>query len=303
MAAALPLPSPLRAGLERSAHDLLHPAAAPKVDFTAPFGEPALAPADGVSWRVFKNPVTLFIGGVAAVLLELGEPRVRTGVWEHSSFRRAPLSRLSRTGLAGMVTVYAARSVAERMIAGVVRAHEQVRGLTPDGQPYHANDPALLDWVHGTAAYGFLEAYHAYARPLSDADKARYYAEGAAAARLYGASAQIASKTAVEHLFETMRPRLERSGIVFEFLDIMARTPALPPSLRPLQRPLIRAAAEVLPPWARERLDLGPEHRLRPWERPLVHAAAWGADRALLRNSPAVEACRRLGLPEDYLYR
>jgi uncharacterized protein (DUF2236 family) len=34
---------------------------------------------------VFKNPVTLFIGGVGAVLLELAEPRVRDGVWGHST--------------------------------------------------------------------------------------------------------------------------------------------------------------------------------------------------------------------------
>jgi uncharacterized protein (DUF2236 family) len=52
-----------------------------------PAGEPALAAPDSVSWRVFKNPVSLFVGGVTAVILELAEPRVRTGVWEHSSFR------------------------------------------------------------------------------------------------------------------------------------------------------------------------------------------------------------------------
>ena len=47
---------------------------------------------------VFKNPVTMFIGGVAAVILELAEPRVRTGVWEHSRFSRDPVGRLRRTG-------------------------------------------------------------------------------------------------------------------------------------------------------------------------------------------------------------
>jgi uncharacterized protein (DUF2236 family) len=42
---------------------------------------------DSVSWSVFKNPVSLFIGGVTAVIMELADPRVRTGVWEHTSFR------------------------------------------------------------------------------------------------------------------------------------------------------------------------------------------------------------------------
>jgi hypothetical protein len=53
---------------------------------------------DSISWRVFKNPLSLFIGGAAAVIMELAEPRVRTGVWEHTAFRVDPIRRLRRTG-------------------------------------------------------------------------------------------------------------------------------------------------------------------------------------------------------------
>ena len=141
------------------------------VDFTSPPGAPALTPAHGISWEIFDNPVSLFIGGVAAVLLELAEPSVRTGVWDHSSFQRDPLLRLRRTGFAAMVTVYAPSDQAEQLIARVVRMHDRVRGTTPDGQPYHANDTRLLDWVQATASFGFCEAYHRYARPLSPAEK------------------------------------------------------------------------------------------------------------------------------------
>src|SRR5262245_48679529 len=56
------------------------------VDFAQPRGEAALVAPGSVSWRVFKNPVSLAIGGVAAVLLELAEPGVRDGVWQHSTF-------------------------------------------------------------------------------------------------------------------------------------------------------------------------------------------------------------------------
>ena len=119
--------------------------------FAQPEGEPALVPADSVSWRIFKNPVALFVGGVAAVILELAEPSVRTGVWEHSGFRRDPVRRLERTGMAAMVTVYGARSVAEAMIADVVRLHDRVTGATPAGEPYRANDVRLLTWVQATA--------------------------------------------------------------------------------------------------------------------------------------------------------
>ena len=82
---------PLQRRIERLAERFLAPAGVPRVDFARPAGEPALFAPDSVSRIVFKNPVTLFIGGVAAVLLELAEPRVRDGVWQHSSFRSRPL--------------------------------------------------------------------------------------------------------------------------------------------------------------------------------------------------------------------
>jgi uncharacterized protein (DUF2236 family) len=273
------------------------------MDFTQPAGEPGLVPPDSLSWQVFDNPIALFVGGVTAVLLELAEPRVRTGVWEHTSFRSEPMARMERTGLAAMVTVYGARSVAERMIAGVRRMHERVRGTTPCGQPYHANEQELLDWVQATASFGFLEAYAAYARPLSDAERDRFYAEGVEAGRLYGSVGAPTSQAELEALFQAMRPKLERSEIVFEFLDIMRRTAILPPPLRGLQWLLVRAAVEITPGWAREILGLDARYGLRPWEHRVVSALGRLADRVHLRSSPAGQSLRRLGLPPDFLRR
>jgi uncharacterized protein (DUF2236 family) len=186
---------------------------------------------------VFKNPLSLFIGGVTAVIMELAEPRVRTGVWEHTSFRVDPIRRLRRTGFAAMVTIYGARSTAEAMIARVRRMHDMVAGTTPSGEAYCANDPELLTWVQSTAAYGFLQAYHAYVRPLSLSERDCYYAEGIAAAALYGATSTPRSEADLEMLFQATAGRLERSEIVFEFLAIMRSTPILPLPLRPFQHP------------------------------------------------------------------
>lgn len=108
------LPFGLQGWIEREASRFLSPAGIPAIDFSAPPGEQAIIGPDSVAWQVFRNPVVLFVGGVAAVLLELAEPRVRSGVWEHSAFRSNPVERLRRTGLAAMVTVYAARSIAEK---------------------------------------------------------------------------------------------------------------------------------------------------------------------------------------------
>ena len=64
--------------LEAATRALLDPGDQSSVDFSRPTGEPALVSPELVSWRVFKNPVSLFIGGVTAVIMELAEPGVRT---------------------------------------------------------------------------------------------------------------------------------------------------------------------------------------------------------------------------------
>jgi uncharacterized protein (DUF2236 family) len=298
----LPLPAVLHDRLDALSQTLLTGDGS-SIDFSLPHGEAALVPAHSISWRVFKNPVSLFIGGVAAVLLEFAEPKVRDGVWQHSSFRTEPMKRLQRTGLAAMVTVYAARSQAEAMIRGVVRAHGRVTGTTIEGEDYHANDPRLLDWVQATASFGFLHAYHRFVQPLSQHEQDRFFQEGAEAAALYGAIGAPSSSDDWTRLLVEMEPRLTASPIVFEFLDIMCRVRALPGLTHRLQPSLVRAAVDLLPPMVRERLRLGPDWALSQAQRMTVKLAARSADRILLMSSPAVQACRRLGLPDDFLYR
>ena len=300
MTAPIVLPWPLRSGLEAATRALFDLGDQSSADFLRPPGEAALVSPDSVSWRVFKNPLSLFIGGVAAVIMELAEPRVRTGVWEHTTFRIDPIRRLRRTGLAAMVTIYGARGTAQAMIARVRRMHDRIVGSTPAGQAYSANDPELLNWVQATAAHGFLQAYHVYVRPLSDLERDRYYAEGSLAASLYGASAAT-SEAALEIRFEAMANQLERSDILFDFLGIMRSAPILPLPLRPLQSLLIRAAIDLVPHWLRRILGLT-DDALNSFEAEVVLKMGEFADCFVLETNPAVQACRRMRLPANYLY-
>lgn len=275
----------------------------PVVDFMQPLGEPALAAPDSVSWRVFKNPVALYIGGIAAVLLELAEPRVRSGVWDHTTFRTDPLARMKRTGLAAMVTVYGARSVAEQMIHGITKLHARVRGETPDGRSYRALEPELMNWVQATASFGFLQAYHRFVTPLSAADRDRFYAEAGPGSRLYGAPGAPADEAQLQAFFDAMLPQLEASAIVFEFLDIMRRTRALPWLLQPMQSLYLSAAVSLLPVPVRSRLGLGSDYNLKDWQSRLIRLSGTLADHVVLREAPPAQACRRLGLSADYLYK
>jgi ER-bound oxygenase mpaB/B'/Rubber oxygenase, catalytic domain len=86
------LPWPLRSGLEAATRTLFGLGDQSSADFLRPAGEAALV-SPTQSWRVCKDPLSLFIGGVAAVIMELAEPRVRTGVWKHTTFRIDPIRR------------------------------------------------------------------------------------------------------------------------------------------------------------------------------------------------------------------
>ena len=302
MISAIRLPGALQRYLNGTVDALLGGESGRQNNFAQPVREEALLPADSVSWRVLKNPIALFVGGTAAVILELAEPAVRAGVWEHSSFRKDPLNRLKRTGLAAMISVYGARSVAEPMIARVVRMHAMVQGTTAAGIRYSANDPRLLTWVHATAAFGFAAAYHQYVQPLGLPNWDEYYREGAPVSRLYGAVDTPQSVAEMQALFESTHSRLAPSPVIFEFLQIMRDTPAFPGPLRWMQPMLLRAAVELVPDGVRTALGLSDVHGLRRHERRLVKWAGACADRIVLPTSPAVQSCLRLGLPMNYLY-
>jgi uncharacterized protein (DUF2236 family) len=101
--------------------------------------------------------------------------------------------------------------------------------------------------------------------------------------------------------FETMARKLERSDILFEFLAIMRSAPILPLPLRPLQPLLVRAAIELTPHWLQTIVGLT-DHGLNAWEAGVVRQIGAFADRVVLETNPAVQACRRMRLPANYLY-
>ncbi|TAJ74899.1 MAG: DUF2236 domain-containing protein [Phenylobacterium sp.] len=213
-----------------------------------------------MAWRVHANPVALAIGGVAAVILELAEPRVRSGVWDHSTFRTDPLARMQRTGEATLITTYGPTRAAEARVAMVTRMHERVGGRTPEGQAYTALDPELMTWVHVTASWGFLTAYDRYVAPLGLADRDRYFAEGGRLGRLFGVPEPPDSAAGVEAWFDRMRPKLVPHPIVGEFLDIVSTTSPLGLAGRALQPLVVQAAIDLLPADIQRRLGL----RTRP---------------------------------------
>lgn len=265
-----------------------------RINYREPAGDPGLFGPDSMAWRVHANPVALAIGGVAAVLLELAEPRVRSGVWDHSTFRTDPLARMQRTGEATLITTYGPTKAAEARVAMVTRMHERVGGATPEGQVYQALDPELMTWVHVTATWGFLTAYDRYVQPLNRAEQDRYFAEGGRLGRLFGAPEPPDSVAGVEAWFDRMRPKLVPHAIISEFIGIVSTTSPLGLAGRAIQPLVVQAAIDLLPADIRTQVGLRTS--------PLKLAAAKVVLRAMARaarhapNPVADDAWARMGL-------
>ncbi|MBP6013661.1 MAG: DUF2236 domain-containing protein [Alphaproteobacteria bacterium] len=274
-----------------------------KIDYAQPVGEPALHGPDSMQWRIFKNQVALGIGGVAAVLMEFADARIRSGVWDHSTYKADPIGRSKRTGIAAMVGCYGPESAARRVIQGVTNMHARVNGATPKGEAYRALDTELLDWVAATASFGFLNAYDKFVAPVSDDDRARFYRDGAIVSRLYGAQECPQSPADFLRMMEARAHRFEPHPIVEEFLAIIQSGKAAPSVPKFLHRALARASVSILPPLIREKLALGRDFDLTTADWLALKAAGTLAEVRVDPNSPACQASLRLGLPKDFLYR
>jgi uncharacterized protein (DUF2236 family) len=281
-------------GVYRTAFDaVLRQAMGPQAPMDRPAGDPGLFGPGSVAWQVHANPVVLAVGGVAAVILQLGEPAIRTAIWTRSSFRAQPLARMRRTAQAALVTTFAPTAAARDCIAAVGRMHAAINGVTPGGAAYSALDPELCDIVHLTTGHGFLSAYVGLVRPdLPARERDRYWAEGVEVGRAFGAGGPPTSAAQAAERLAALRDRLTPDPAIGEFLAIVARTSPLGPAGLPVQALLVEGALALTPGWARARLGL--QHR------PARQAAALGVLSLLARSvpPPAIvrEAYQRMGV-------
>jgi uncharacterized protein (DUF2236 family) len=218
-----------------------------------------------VCWRVHGDVVTMMVGGVSALLLQMLHPAVLAGVWDHSAFRQDMLGRLRRTARFIAVTGYDSRDAAEAAIAKVREVHLRVRGFLPDGTPYAADDSRLLAWVHVTEAVSFLDAWIRYAEPrMSMADQDRYFAEFAIIAEKLGADPIPRSRAEAEALIEAMRGELVADTRTREVARLVLAQPAPNLTMKPFQALIFQAAVDLLPKWAREMHALAGAGLARP---------------------------------------
>ena len=223
----------------------------------------ALFGRDSPIRMVHAGVVSMLVGGIRSLLLQMLHPHALQGVLDHSDFRADMHGRLRRTARFIAVTTFAHRDDAMAAIERVNRIHTKVSGTLPDGTPYSATDPRTLAWVHVAEATSFLEAYLAIVRPgmpLSEQDE--YFRQFALIARALGADPVPESKAEAEALIVELRGDLATSEAAREVARlVLSQRPEGAPAA--VQRTLGTAAVDLLPPYARTMLAL---------TRPLVSA-------------------------------
>lgn len=226
-------------------------------------GEAPIPPSDE-AWFAKDSPirmvhadlVSMMVGGVAALLLQMLHPHALRGVLDFSDFRSDMQGRLRRTARFIAVTTYGHRDDADAAIERVNRIHAKVHGTLPDGTAYSATDPRVLAWVHVTEALMFLEAWLVHVQPAMPlAAQDEYFRQFALVARRLGADPVPETKAEALDTFRELRGDLKSTPEAREVAELIlkGRTRGATGAVQPF---LANAAVELIPPFARTMLGL-----------------------------------------------
>ncbi|MEA2506314.1 MAG: hypothetical protein QOH48_932 [Actinomycetota bacterium] len=265
---------------------------------------------DSVTWRIHAHRCML-VGGIRALLLQALNSRAMAAVADFSTYKSAPWQRLTSTSIYLIDTVFGDTETAEAAAQRVRRIHRSIKGVDSfTGEPYSAEDPELLLWIHAAEVDSFLEGYRHFGPPISDDDANRYVAEMVSAAELIGLDAAgvpssvgelhdymdgqelVASPAAREALWFILKPPVPWPG---------GKWPAIPGGRLVAEVPArigwavpSGAAAAILPPRALRAYNLPNVQPSEPFFR-LALPAFFIAMRAAAGPPPGIETLRARG--------
>lgn len=251
------------------------------------------------AWRLNREAALLLGAGPRALLLQLAHPLVAEGVAAHSDFRADPWARLAGTLRSYLRIVYGTVPTARAELERLQRLHGGVSGPSRDpaaarlAPSYAALDPELGLWVHATLVDSTMVTAHAWAGPLPQSRRRRFYDETLPVARLLGIPGRIlppdvdafdayvaAMLGPVGPVHPTATARELAHAVLHPPLAPLVERGALAARLGPLARPLA-AALGSLPPDAASWLLL-PSVGLLPPATRAEYGLAWGRPERLV---------------------
>lgn len=213
--------------------------------------------ADDAPIRRVHADASMFVGGLRALLFQSLHPLAMAGVAQHSDYRRDPWGRLQRTADFLAATTFGPASQAEQAVDRVRRVHRRVEGVAPNGEPYSANDPHLLEWVHIAELDSFLAAHDRYGdEPLVGDERDRYVADAAVVARALGVIDPPDTEARLRDRLAEFRPELRGTSEARAAARYLLLQPPLPLPARVPYGLIAGAAVALMPTWTRLPLRL-----------------------------------------------
>jgi uncharacterized protein (DUF2236 family) len=212
---------------------------------------------NGVARVVHRELPSMLVGGLGSLFFQMLHPLAMAGVADHSRYQEDPLGRLLSTANFISATTFGSRDSAQAAIDRVLTVHEFVHGVADDGQPYDANDPRLLLWVHCAEIYMFLNAFRRFgSRRLSDDQADRYVTEMAPLAEALGVERAPRTVGELEAALLSFRGELRLSADGEDARDFIAYGLMKSRIQRVVYRLMVFAAWSLLPRYAQEQLGV-----------------------------------------------
>lgn len=215
---------------------------------TGPAADPVPPPPGGVLWTL-AGDIRGLLMLPAALTLQVAHPAVGAGVDEHSVFRTDPWGRGERSLRSLQLWVYGGEAAAGEG-RRLRELHRTIQGTDAHGRRYHALDPAYYSWVHATGFPVYQHALRYLARPLTEAQERKLYAEWLQVGRILGIHDRDMPQTIEEfwpYYRKVLADELEATVVVRELIATDTAIP--PPDRGPLVlRVLLRAVWPVLLP-------------------------------------------------------
>jgi uncharacterized protein (DUF2236 family) len=142
-----------------------------------------------VVWRYAGDARLLGLAGYP-ILLQVAHPTVGAGVAEHSGFKTDPWGRLLRTLDYSYALTYGGPRMAWEVGRRVRAFHASIRGVRPDGERYHALEPAAYAWVHATLADAIVRGHQVFGCQMKRSEIDEFWIQWKRQGRLVGVREQ-----------------------------------------------------------------------------------------------------------------
>ena len=218
-------------------------------DFKLPLGDPGLFGPESVVWKVHANFTAMMVGGISSLIVQSLHPRALSAVWDHSDFKNRLKDRLGRTAFFVAATTYGGHAMAMGAIHRVNEIHAKIKGVDLEGNPYVANEPALIRWVHIAEVSSFLSAYqHLSKNPLAAHECDQYIHEMAKIGRWLGATELPLTWSSTQFELAQYRQELRFDARAQEICAVIENYPT---DLwdKPFMQLTLKAALDVMPTW------------------------------------------------------